>query len=913
MSNQKSIGKQSNLLRIVAAFLAFGGIIFAFAPIYPGFPAFSLDSSWQYAMNEAVARNFVIGKDILFTMGPLTSVYSHIYHPATDAAMLWFSVFLASAFFVGCLSLARGSFLILLIPFAIPQTGLYDPFFLCLPLLFVLVAIEWTQSVKPLRNWLAAALAILAAALSILPLVKASFLFPVAVSAVIAVAVVGRKSGGLAALYVVFAILLNFTTWAALGQPVGGFVRYYLSQLPIISGFNDGMSTLGPVWQTAAFLVAALIILVLLLRSRRYGSSTWIAALSLAIIFYVAYKAGFVRHDGHARTAGSTLLLTSCILVLALRSRLSIAIFVVGMLAWATVNYAHMSVDPISMSSRLTAVWTRSWTGLRVRASGSDEFEKRFQSARAKIVAELPLPPSDSTVDLYPFDISAVLASGQRWAPRPVLQTYSAYTPALAELDRAHLASKNAADRIYFSISAIDEHYPSLEDGTSWPELISRYRVTALFGQYAVLEKRSVAEKIAFSEPVVDQRDTPLGQQVALPQTTAPLWAKIVIRPTLMGRLVSFLYKLPALNLVVLYPTGVAEHYRYVPGYGVSGFLLSPTVHSAFDFAALQSTRRDDLLGARKPVSIGIQGDSGTSWLWRNTYSLQVSELQFHMDDKVGGQLFAKAVPVPNEIEPGGVCNVDAINGVERTEKPSLLSRNTFSVMGWGAVSPTEGIGNDRVFVSIRGSDGNAEMIEAKKIPRNDVNSHFKQPSMGNVGYEVVVDAADLHGRYNVGVVQKTGGRYFECPVHAIVETRDYRPPSLFSPTANLPPVRDTGGECSVDEINGSPYQPGRNISLKNGANTIKGWAVYAGGAGVPNERVFVEITRRDGSVQVIEAEKTERRDVNEHFQNTGSGRSGFSATVDGVTLTGPSKIQIVQLSKGRYARCPVVASLIGG
>jgi len=62
--------------------------ILFFMPLQPSYPVASLDSSWQYALNEAVARQLVFGRDIVFTFGPLASVYTGMYLPQTDWIML---------------------------------------------------------------------------------------------------------------------------------------------------------------------------------------------------------------------------------------------------------------------------------------------------------------------------------------------------------------------------------------------------------------------------------------------------------------------------------------------------------------------------------------------------------------------------------------------------------------------------------------------------------------------------------------------------------------------------------------------------------------------------------------------------------------------------------------------------------
>src|SRR5271156_2420572 len=100
-------------MRSFACILAFVATLFVFVPFYPSFPILSLDSSWPYAMNEAIFQNRVFGRDIIFTYGPLASVSTHMYHPATDASVLGFGIFFAATFFTGCLALSLRPYLIL--------------------------------------------------------------------------------------------------------------------------------------------------------------------------------------------------------------------------------------------------------------------------------------------------------------------------------------------------------------------------------------------------------------------------------------------------------------------------------------------------------------------------------------------------------------------------------------------------------------------------------------------------------------------------------------------------------------------------------------------------------------------------------------------------------------------------------
>jgi hypothetical protein len=641
-------------LRYVALILAFVGTLIVFVPFYPVFPVFKLDSSWAYAMNEAVFKNMVFGRDVIFTCGPLASVYTHMYHPATDSSMLGVGIFLAATLFAGCLVLCRGSYLILLLPLIISQMGPlivgqlgpYDPLFFILPFVLLLVVTQGTIGETKISAFIWSLIFFIFTAVALLPLIKASFSVLVVVCGGLAIVLIARRSIAAAALLAIWGILAIAIAWCFMGQPLSELSRYFLTQRPIISGYGEAMWTPGPVIQVVAYLVCALVVWVAFIvgASARLGKLTISLAFGLAVVLFVGFKEGFVRHDAsHALVAGWTLLLSSFVLLLTFRSRLFAVTMIVGIGGWATINSAYMDIDPVSAVSRFTRIVSLSWEGLLIRVSNPAYFPKRFENARAEIRRELPLPVTNGIVDLYPFDLSAVFAAGQKWSPRPVIQSYSAYTPYLAELNRAHLEGDGAPDRIYFSVLPLDGRYPSLDDGASWPELIARYRLTQYLDEYAVMEKRPRPIAVDVGPVLLDERAS-LGEQVLLPKPNAPIWAKIDVGPTLIGRVVSALYKLPPLYLVVKFVDGSTEQSRFIPGEARAGFLLSPTVRNAMDFTTLLSARREEFFKDRVPISIEILAGSKLITrilhLWNTKYSIVLSELKFQPDERAASGLY---------------------------------------------------------------------------------------------------------------------------------------------------------------------------------------------------------------------------------------------------------------------------------
>ena len=188
---------------------------------------------------------------------------------------------------------------------------------------------------------------------------------------------------------------------------------------------------------------------------------------------------------------------------------------------------------------------------------------------------------------MYPWDQAALLANGLTYRPRPLIQGYNAYTPELAELNAAFLRSDRAPDNVLFRVAAMDYHFPALDDGLSWPELLTRVSGAGDGAGVRDFETPGDAARWHLT-PLADQ---PLrfGESVAVPSgTNGPIWAEMDIDPSLAGKLALTFFKPPLLWLKVETRAGGKQRYRLVPEPGPrSGFLLSPVIEDGAAFSRL--------------------------------------------------------------------------------------------------------------------------------------------------------------------------------------------------------------------------------------------------------------------------------------------------------------------------------------
>ena len=145
-------------------------------------------------------------------------------------------------------------------------------------------------------------------------------------------------------------------------------------------------------------------------------------------------------------------------------------------------------------------------------------------------------------------------------------------------MNAAFLRSDRAPDNVLFQVRILDEHFPALDDGLSWPELLTRYTTQQQAAGDFVVLKRAATPREWRLMPLAE-KSIGFGEELALPPgTNGPVWAKIEIEPSLAGALVSALFKPPILWLEVETRDGGKERYRLVPAWRAGDFYCSPVI-----------------------------------------------------------------------------------------------------------------------------------------------------------------------------------------------------------------------------------------------------------------------------------------------------------------------------------------------
>ena len=559
----------------------------------PGEPSY-LDPSWLVVLHRAFLEKLVFGRDIVFTYGPWGFVATRTYVPGTFAWLLaswvvfaagiWYAAFtFALAVIRGALWAAAWTTALLLVVSLGDETP-----FIAATALFIAVTMGSARS-----RLQASATLVLAALLAWLGLVKLTY-FGLGLAVVIIATAWGVVTRSRVGPVLPVYGLTWFVAWIVAGQPVGAVPDYILNGFSVTAGYAPAMAVWsGETWQLAAFLLAgAATLVVVSMLERGFGRRFPVMAVSFGSMFYVAFKAAFVRQDQVHESIGLLTVVVVAVVITPLvarswgstgRTRTAataiLPALAVGMWAIAAVpGPAQQVVNILKAADDTLVFFVEPGAASASRRDG-------WSTALAGVRANVALPRVEGTVDLYPDDQLVLIANGLARDSRPAFQSYFAYSPRLITLNERHLRGEDRPRTLFVDLAPIDGRWPASEDAPNLMTILSDYRLLRRTPSYLMFEEE---RRSGYRLKHVRSVRARLGDPIAVPITSSrPIWASIDVRRTMLGRLEELAFKPGSLVLGARLADGRVIRRRLVPAVARVGFLLSPYLAGREAFAAM--------------------------------------------------------------------------------------------------------------------------------------------------------------------------------------------------------------------------------------------------------------------------------------------------------------------------------------
>ncbi|UXI69216.1 hypothetical protein [Tahibacter amnicola] len=562
-----------------------------------------LDPSWTVVLAWAFENKLRWGQDIVFTYGPLGFLHPIAsYFPAAYGEFVAGQVivgllgaFVAAQFF-GLLNWAER---LLLVVVAYLQIVV-----LCADPLWIIIfsySLFTTQrlcetAASPVRlGSLIVATAVYAA---ITTAIKVS-LFPLALlwwaGATLMLAV--RRRVGLAGLSLAGFPLATLAVWLVAGQTLSDLPRHLQLSFNISAEYGHAMSAFAPLL-TEVYGLALLGTIGVLLLMQLWRSRTSLSAAITVLFFgaatFLAWRAGYTRADGHTM-AFSCVVSGLAVAIAAFPKQRSAALYAVcAVLALAGVPMLVTAWNPTGILTPrqlvdIAPAHVRSVARqLRNLAPTVQNFEQSLEADRKRL--DLPQTRQvvgTSTIDLVGWQQGVLLLNRLNYRPRPIFQSYAAYSPVLARVNEAHFTGPMAPQFVLLPFSQIDTHYPTSEDPLTFLALLRGYQPAHVEGGYLLL-KRTAGDIPAFAAiDAVSFRSSTLGTWVDVPAAESGTVLSLRARPSALGRAFAFLVREPSWRLEVQLDNSETHTFRIVRTAAEAGFLLDPFVNSLDDYARL--------------------------------------------------------------------------------------------------------------------------------------------------------------------------------------------------------------------------------------------------------------------------------------------------------------------------------------
>jgi len=544
--------------------------------------SFGLESSHYFATNYLPNNNFIFGKDYIWTYGPFGFLIRPVDIASNLSIAFLFQALLWTLFF-GILIYTILKYrtpilqLILFILFFYLSRMVYagGDYFICL-LVALCLSIACRHPGKKALFLLALLLTVL------LWFIKFDCAF-LATSAIVTFllisVIVNRRQSPLIAVSALLFSPLLFTLIYRIYSSSYNIIPYLRGVYELSAGYSIA-SVAGD--NRDLILAVLFIIIFFLLTTILYRSDrrSFYFSLTMILPIFIAFKRGFVRQDTHIITFFSFFLGVLAIVLLSLDSGRS-SISGRPLIAGKVMIGLLISLCPIVFFLKYPFYLSGGRSFNQLIPSLQYVYHREAVAQRNNhLLAELKLEDpllegiGDSSVGIFPWEISYLAANKFDFRPFPVIHLYDAYTPYLDRLNASFLdSSDQAPEFILFEWKSIDGRHPLIDVPALWLTLYKWYDLDQRFQEMLLLRRRAQAR---FSE-VKHNYSTQgrVGEYINIPSSEHPVIMELGLELNAIGILRKILFRIPEVRMQLSDSSGVIGDYRVIPDTLADGLLVN--------------------------------------------------------------------------------------------------------------------------------------------------------------------------------------------------------------------------------------------------------------------------------------------------------------------------------------------------
>jgi len=580
-------------------------------------PGLLIDSVWVRTMNIAVAQHLSFGRDIAFTYGPLAILSTRNCAHFSPLWLLAGDLLLCAGLFHvlrKILAYSKNWFWVLLLAILCYKgAGNSQLLFL----LFLAISVSCLKN--RFGNYFEVAFCSITCVVLFLVKINYGFItFALLPFYVLAAFRYNKRAFFLCLVVTLCSSVFLFRYFHV------ALLAYMRTGIQLIASYDEAMFQAAPLWMAVPFLVVfACIIVASFFFTRRKGASAvlLIPALLLSGFCYLLYRNGFIRFDfSHSYDFYSLFPLFIAITILMLgMAGLRISKFIV--LAVVLIAFTDLRLYPITWSN------FKIYTNHALFTSVTGYFGNLYSCFRTPEVpdtSEITISNAqrqkigNGTIDVIPNNVALLQGNQFNYHPRPVIQSYSAYSAGLDSLNARFFWQSKRPEWLMIGNESIDGRYPAWDESLTKAAIHLNYVSTGEeaecrtqtpgFSWRVLLFKSSSAEERVPVFAKIGEKTVHFDDTVAISfADSSPVYMSASLQYTLAGRVERLLFQPEPVTATLVTDAG-AVGYRAVKPIIAAPVLISHFIGSNEDLGNFLSGE----IRKNKPIRAVIfqkQGD----------------------------------------------------------------------------------------------------------------------------------------------------------------------------------------------------------------------------------------------------------------------------------------------------------------
>ncbi len=378
-------------------------------------------------------------------------------------------------------------------------------------------------------------------------------------------------------------------TWLIMYGSYTGFLRYFYGIFQLAQD-NSAAAALHPDnnwWLLILFLLMVIMLpfIAITKKSVFYGSLMLLA-------HFAAWKHGMAREDATHMKSYLAFVIISLLIYLFYEKKhmfrsliigvLAIFLFVVNMKQ--SNNYPPLIYESFKINNFTDLLFDINSIKVKENKQINLEAEKYLlpDGIRKQI--------GNASVDIYPWNYFIIAINNLNWQPRPVIQSYAAYSSWLDKQNSQHFNSEKAPEFLIWELNkvvldtinggdmvSIDQRYLLNDEPQCMIQLLSSYKQVYFGENLIVFRKKTIKSKPVATLLITDK--TQWNRWIDVPETiNGILRAKFKYNRSFKQKFKSFLYKDEQFWIHLKLNNGIIHKYRIVPKNALDGLWVYPYI-----------------------------------------------------------------------------------------------------------------------------------------------------------------------------------------------------------------------------------------------------------------------------------------------------------------------------------------------